>query len=209
MKKLIIFTVFFLATTAHTQTATDSSSSKKALFAKKSWELSLMGSFNGETIDNGDPNVGNAALSISISPAYYLFDGLSLEPEFTTLVKFGQAAGAHYQLLMNIGYTFRTTKSFHPYIKAGYGIGDMVTRYFVGTQGASIGANGVDDFVECINSGIGIKWMVGSNAAIKTELNYRVQQYSTIQYDWYEQSDQNVDISVDHFGILLGMSIIL
>lgn len=209
MKKLILITIFFLSTTAYSQTATDSSSSKNTLFAKKSWELSLMGSFTSESASIEYPYHDNSVLSISISPAYYLFDGLSLEPEFNTLVNFDREGGAHYQLFMNIGYTFRTTKSFHPYIKAGYGIGDMVTRYFEGTHATSVGAEGVDKFVECINTGVGIKWMVGSNAAIKTELNYRTQQYSDTIYDWYEQSEQNINISVRHLGILLGMSIYL
>lgn len=209
MKKLILITVFFAATTAYSQTATDSSSSKNTLFAKKSWELSLMGSFTSESASIEYPYHDNSVLSISISPAYYLFDGLSLEPEFSTLVNFDRTGGAHYQLFMNIGYTFRTTKSFHPYIKAGYGFGDMVTQYFEGTHASPIGAEGVDRFVECINTGVGIKWMVGDNAAIKTELNYRMQQYSGTMYDWYEQSDQNINISVRHLGILLGMSIFL
>lgn len=209
MKKLFLSLLFITSTIANAQTPADSSKSKKTLFSKKSWELSLVGSFNSESVDDDYPGRENATLSISVSPAYYIYDGLSLEPEFTALVKFNVGSSAHYQLLLNIGYTFATTKSFHPYIKAGYGIGDMVTSYFAGTQGSPNGAEGIDEFVQCINAGAGIKWIVGSNAAIKTELNYRVQQYTYTPYYWAGESDGSVDVSINHFGILLGMSIFL
>lgn len=210
MKKLILYFLFFAVTTANAQTTTDSSSNKKTLFAKKSWELSLMGSFTSESVDNGYPDDENSTLSLSISPAYYIYDGLSLEPELIALVKFyGNNQAANYQLLLNVGYTFRTKKSFNPYIKAGYGIGDMTTTYFAGTAASPNGAEDVNEFVQCINSGVGAKWIVGNNAAIKAELNYRVQHYSYIPYNWAEESDGSVDVSISHFGILLGMSIFL
>ncbi len=210
MKKLILYFLFFAVTTANAQTTTDSSSSKKTLFSKKSWELSLMGSFTSQSVDNGYPNEDITELSLCISPAYYIYNGLSLEPEFVALVQFyGSNQSANYQLLLNVGYTFLTTKSFHPYIKSGYGIGDMTTSYFAGTAASPNAAEDINEFVQIINAGVGAKWMVGANAAIKAELNYRVQHYSYIPYNWAEESDGSVDVSISHFGILLGMSIFL
>ncbi|HEY6171916.1 MAG TPA: outer membrane beta-barrel protein [Candidatus Kapabacteria bacterium] len=210
MKKLILSLLLFSSITANAQTTTDSSSSKKTLFRKKSWELSLVGSFSSESVENGYPTDDITTLSFSVSPAYYIYDGLSLEPEFIALVKFyGNNQAANYQLLLNVAYTFRTKESFRPYIKAGYGIGDMTTTYFAGTAASANGAEDINEFVQCINTGVGAKWIVGSNAAIKTELNYRVQQYTYAPFYWAGESNESVDISISHFGILLGMSIFL
>lgn len=214
MKTLFITLVLLVSTIASAKTATDSNAT--TLFSKKSWELSMVGSFTSESVDNGYPNDDKTVLSIAISPAYYIYDGLSLEPEFTTLITISDGTGleADYQLLLNIGYTFRTAKSYYPYIKAGYGIGNIITEHYSGTQATVSGAEDVGEFVQCINSGVGMKWVIGSNAAIKMELNYRRQHYSYIPYDsdsglFGGESDNRVGVTTHRYGVLLGMSIFL
>jgi hypothetical protein len=217
MTKLFLCLLFFACTTVNAQAITDSLRSKNILFSKKSWELSLVGSFNTQSVTREDPVDDLTIITFSVSAARYIFDCFSLEPEFTARLVFadGIGYGADYQLHINAGYTFRTTKLFHPYVKAGYGIGNTASIYYVGTQTSVIGSDEFDDageFVQCINTGAGIKWIIGSNAAIKTELNYRIQHYSYKPYNGglFESGSGNEEsVSIHQLGLLLGMSIFL
>ncbi len=199
MKKLLIALFALSAAIANAQTA-DTLSHKKqnTLFTKGTWELGLTGSFSSvSTVDDED---ARTILSMSISPSYYITDGFFIEPELVFLINsLFEEDDSGYQLLLNAGYTFKTTKSFAPYVKAGYGIGNVMTLQYAGTQGTPLGAVDDDELLSIINAGIGMKWLVGGTAMIKTEINYRNQNHT-------REGSPN-DENLRNIGLLLGLSI--
>ncbi|HEY6170624.1 MAG TPA: hypothetical protein VIX80_00055, partial [Candidatus Kapabacteria bacterium] len=141
MKRFLILMFFITIAASISAQTTSTDTVKKILFAKKSWELSILGSFNSQSVTTYKPVDDLGIFTLSVSAARYIFDCFYLEPEVTMRLVFSDGAGgAEYQLHMNAGYTFRTTKLFHPYVKAGYGIGNTATVYYVGTLTSVIGA---------------------------------------------------------------------
>jgi opacity protein-like surface antigen len=190
MKKLLVLILLTVAGSASAQ------------FTKGSWEMGLMGSISNVDIESYDFHQSQTVFNISVSPAYYVIDGLSLEPEIAFFFNFDNADNPGYQLLLNAGYTFKSTKSFSPYIKAGYGFGNILTINFSGTQSVPTGnTKNEEESLAIVNAGVGIKWLLGGSAAIKTELNYHNQNLSS---ELLNTEDQYRNI-----GLLLGLSVFL
>lgn len=200
MKKitiLILFATVFL-----------SSGTSRGQFTKASWEISLTGGFNSlsESSSSGSSSSDNLSmLSFNISPGYYFIDGLSLEPEIGmfSILSPNSSGKSYFKLVGNVSYTFQTQeKGFAPYIKAGIGTSNGLQ---IGAGNSSLISTFSDNYsaVTILDAGIGIKFLVGKSAAIRTELNYLSQSYK------YSSSySESPTYTLSNIGLVLGLSLI-
>lgn len=172
-----------------------------AQYTKGSWEMTLLGGFNSiSSSRNGGSGDAETYVGVFLSPAYYIIDGLAIEPEIgiTTTLN-GNETGI--KLLANATYTFTSFsegKKIAPYVKAGYGVSNGI-EFQLGGTGTGLIWEVYDEFaVSVLNLGVGAKWLIGKDAAVRTELNYN------------NQSDSNVngDYSLSRVGLLLGVSLL-
>jgi len=204
MKKII---TFVLSLTVVVLFAGES----RAQFTRGSWELTFSAGLNNfsESLNGQSSSSDNITiLSLGVSPGYYIIDGLSFEPEigFQALLSGNSNTTAYHKLVANISYTFYSPgKTFAPYIKAGIGTSnglDFTSGKF--NVAEVVGDN--NSAVTILNAGIGIKSLIGKNAAIRTELNYSKESYS---YTGSSLSGNNADYSMANIGLVVGVSLII
>ena len=183
-----------------------------AQFSKGDVELSLSGSIGSWNVDTKETSAsyGSTEYStqtkfffVSISPGYYLTDGLSIEPEISFMAD--QHDKPAQYVLLNLSYTYmREGYTTAPYVRLGYG---LANSYAVPFANLVIG-NVSDNFdVNVFNAGIGLKFILNPHVILRTEFNYRDQWWSHSYDDYgYSYSEDN---TFSNYGLLVGFSVIL
>lgn len=140
-------------------------------------------------------------LSLGAYGGYYLFDGLSIGPELG--INFSMS-GTTY-LIGNLCYIFNSkSRSFYPYVKAGYGVTDVKSNWDEQT-GLFESLN-----YSLINLGIGIKYLQSSSLAFNIELNYKHISGSESQSDYYYSPYTGTsDIKLQTLSFSFGSSLAL
>jgi hypothetical protein len=150
-KALVILTVFFFFGTLVAA----------AQPAGKKWELGLALSFSSYKF-SGDTE-STTLLNIPLRVGYYVWKGLEIEPEIILTKPKGEDTG--YLLNANFAYNFKTAGSLQPFVLAGVGFGNgfTVAPYVIGDSEFN---------ATVLNFGGGVKYLVGSSAAIRAEYRY-------------------------------------
>ena len=195
-------------------TSNPSNSGKKGIFKKGSMEFTLAGtggSFSESRSGSSSSSSSSSTTLIDISfmPAYYIIDGLSIEPEIglSIIAPSSGTSSTAYSLVGNLAYTFAPSgsSSVAPYVRAGYGISNGVQ---IPTKSGEFLIELNEDSksgystVSILNLGVGIKSVIGGHAAIRTELFYKKQSYS------FSYSGASIDYSDGMIGIQFGISLL-
>lgn len=152
MKKAVIFltlVMFAAATVAMAQP-----------FEKKKWEFSTALSFTSISQSGG---YNQTVLNIPVTVGYFVWRGLEIQPEIM-LTKF-KGSDAAFLVNLNAAYNFPMHKQFVPYVLAGLGLGNGFS--YVGIVN---GDSDVHSFA--LNLGGGVKYLVGTAAALHAEVRY-------------------------------------
>jgi hypothetical protein len=157
-------------------------------FQKNNFEIGFnlgVGSSNYETTVSGHTNSNSTSfLTLSAAPAYYFFNGVALELELgVTSIERSDPA---FFILPNIGYTRLVGDNVGLFAHIGYGASNGVT--IPGSSYMYKQTSGLD--VSVFNFGAGAKYLVGKNAYIKTEVNYRRFAYDIKESYFYADSKQ-------------------
>ena len=150
-------------------------SSRTGIFNKGDWELNFSASIGNLTTTRSSSSSGMYGSSsdsksssmfyvqLGVIPAYFLTDGLSIEPEINVLIQSQEGVDSKPSLsfLANLSYTFNLPeKKFAPFIRIGYGISNSIQIPAV------IGGLGrVSDELEVkiLNAGAGFKFLISQN----------------------------------------------
>ena len=144
---------------------------------------------------------------LSVSPAYYIIDGLSIEPEYNLNAVEGSQPS--HSILLNLSYTyFVEGTKIAPFVHAGYGISN--SQGIPSLPNVMVRVSDKMD-VTILNAGGGLKILVGSGAALRFEVNYR-------SYRWDEEYSNNIyyptytsttkeKYTNSHIGMLVGISL--
>lgn len=139
--------------------------------------------------------------SLNAYGGYYFLDGLSFGPEIGIDLS---NDGAIY-IIGNLSYTFNSSsRSFYPYVKAGYGVTDVSNH-----SGDGKGLFGSLNY-SLLNFGLGVKILQSSNFALIIEVNYKnikgsdsVEQYYPEPYSM--TYDTKIEILTFSFGSALAL----
>jgi opacity protein-like surface antigen len=129
--------------------------------AGKKWELGMSFSYTNYKW-SGDTE-SEYVLNLPIRAGYYVWKGLEIEPEFM-LTKFKDGDTA-YILSANLAYNFKTSGSLRPFVLAGFGFGNGIPVAHLVEGESDINAT-------VINFGAGVKYLIGSTAALRFEYRY-------------------------------------
>ena len=141
-------------------------------------------------------------------PAYYIIDGLSIEPEIVIALvapDSGPSSDA-FSFLGNLAYTFSSPGSYvAEFIRAGYGISNGLQiptgeKPFLFQLNEGSGTS--FSSVSLLHLGVGLKFLIGAHAAIRTELFYLSQSYSS------SSSGFSADSWNGMIGIQFGISLL-
>lgn len=193
-------------------------SSRIGIFKKGNWELNFSASIGNLTSTRSSSSSGMYGSSsdsksssmfyvqLGVIPAYFLTDGLSIEPEINVLIQSQEGVDSKPSLsfLANLSYTFNLPeKKFAPFIRIGYGISNSIQIPAV------IGGLGrVSDELEVniLNAGAGFKFLISRNLLIRTELNFRRCSYgSESSGSFYSMS---YDYSITSISGIFGFSVL-
>jgi hypothetical protein len=194
-------------------------SSRTGIFNKGDWELNFsagIGDLTSSSKSSSTSTYGSYTndnseswffLQLGIIPAYFITEGLSIEPEINLLIqkeedKESQTASS---FLANLSYTFNIPdKNFAPFIRIGYGISNSLQ--FPTTLGDLMKIS--EDFdVTILNAGAGLKVLLSPSVIFRTEINYRRHSYNRESSNGgYNFSSENTLSSIT--GIF-GFSILL
>lgn len=182
-------------------------------FSQGKWELGLSGSVGSIKMESEiksslsssirTSSDSRAYFQLNVSPAYFVIEGLSVEPEIDFL--FVEGGKPAYLFLGNISYSMFLENSFlAPFIRAGYGISNSVVFPF---QPGVINrvSNKLD--VPILNVGAGLKLAVTENVLLRTELNYRSLSYTT-NYSGYNNISSN-KYTYSFITMQIGFSVLL
>lgn len=179
-----------------------------AQFQQGNWELIFsgnLGSLESSTTVMGQTNSQSRTFAnLSISPAYYIVDGLSIEPEFGLLAVEKQTPAQF--ILGNLSYTHRLPQTdIALFLRAGYGVSNSIQ--FPVPGGVAIRIS--EDFdVGVLNIGVGVKYIIKDIVALRSEVNYRNHSWTRESIGFYSPS-YSQENSYKHIGLLLGFSILL
>jgi opacity protein-like surface antigen len=187
-----------------------SGQTQSTIFNQASWELNLTGSLGSISSTSeysysssyynfgGSDSESRSYFQFGIIPAYYLIDGLAIEPEINILTV--EKAKPSYLLIGNLAYTLKVgSDRVFPFIRAGYGI----------TNSLQIPVNGdlsrMSDNMDIgvLNLGAGVKTLLTENILLRTEINYRKFSYSSGD-DFYSYS-----MDVSSVALVFGFSVLL
>lgn len=136
---------------------------------------------------------------LAIAPAYYFIDGLAAELELG--VRAMEGGRPAQSAILNLAFTHQLRGSAVAlFARAGYGMGNSWSiPVFL-----DLGSGRSDEFdISIINLGAGAKFMVGRSAFIRTELNYRIQNYS------HDTDFSESDYTYNTIAVLLGVGLVL
>jgi hypothetical protein len=220
MKRLFfVLTTFLIITSGYAQV---SEKSEPQFYKQGNWEFgfsSNIGSSSTQTkgtsisyysYDNSqhyntyDYTENGIYLNLGVSTGFYIFNGLSIEPEFTIN---SYTEGFSVSILGNLCYTFYLPqKKNFPYVTLGYGLSSGIPSNYDSNPGDQF--ESLD--LKLIDVGAGLKLMYSPGMSFKVEINYRNLSGSNV----YSYSDQNGSISdtseitTSIFSVLLGISIL-
>ncbi len=171
-----------------------------AQFKKGSVELSLLGGF-GSFTESTVPYTRSSSttiINLSIMPGYYILEGLSFEPELgITIIDPENGSGSSgLSGVANLSYTFAfTEKTYAPFVRIGYGISNglqlpAIGSFIVENQGSN------ESSVTIFAAGAGMKFLIGTHAAIRTEIEYRRQSYSNSEGGEYSGSNIGLNFGI-------------
>ncbi len=145
--------------------------------------------------DNGEYSDSWTLLNIPVRFGWFIWKGLQLEPEVIFTVPIGEDKGdSTYFLAGHLVYNFCLKGKLIPFIGGGAGVGNGIP--FLGwVEGSS------NHKTWSIDGLAGVKYLVGSAAAIRAE--YRFMRY-TDKYDseWYSEATKG-----NIHQVLIGLSI--
>jgi opacity protein-like surface antigen len=154
MKKIIAFAVvaIFLASTA---------AMAQPLVTKK-WELSTAISFTSFTLSGATGS--ETVVNIPVRVGYIVWKGLEVEPEIMYTKFKGSTAG--YLISGNVAYNLLQFKhGLVPFVLAGIGFGNGLTYAGVAEGDSDINST-------ALHFGAGVKYVVGTSAALRVEYRY-------------------------------------
>ncbi len=168
-------------------------------FRKGDVELGLnlgFGSQNSESVIAGNSRSSSTTYFVlSAAPAYYLINGLAVELELG--VNAIEKIPPVFFILPNIGYTHAINKNIGLFAHAGYGVANGVPL-----PNSSVLEKQTSDLdVKVLNFGAGVKYLVGQNAFIKAELNYRRYSYDINRSYYYSPGEQKYSLISLNIGI--------
>lgn len=185
----------------------------KYQFSQGKWELSLSGSVGSMKMESEYKSSFSSSIrtnsdsrtyfQLNVSPAYFVIEGLSVEPEIDFLLMEGGKPA--FLFLGNVSYSIFLENSFiAPFVRAGYGISNSVAFPFQPGFISRV-SNKLD--VPILNIGVGLKLAVAENVLIRTELNYRSLSY-TANYSGYNNISSN-KYTYSFITMLFGFSVLL
>ncbi|HYM20221.1 MAG TPA: hypothetical protein VEW28_04360 [Candidatus Kapabacteria bacterium] len=179
---------------------------RKKLFDKGTSELSLLGGGGSitETLSGSSSSFNITTFSLSVTPAYFVTDGLSIEPEIGVSILSGDEikSSTAFSFVGNLSYTFiPKSGSVAPFIRAGAGISNGLT--FPSAFPSIFGGNNDIGSVFILQAGAGLKFLIGTMAAIRMEIYYKRQSYSISS----SYSNTSSDFSDATIGAQLGISV--
>jgi hypothetical protein len=207
MKNLVIIEALLLLIVMQ---VTTSAQDDNNLFHKGRWELNFTGSLGSiaESMDfsseygSYNSSDSHSYFELGIIPAYYLFDGLSIEPEINMMAFEGSQPA--FLFLGNLSYTMKVKNSIvFPYVRAGYGVSNSFQ--FPVNRSLSKMSNSLD--IGVLNLGGGIKVSLSEKVLLRTEVNYRSFSYSHDANSLYYNASS--DYNVSSIALLFGFSILL
>lgn len=207
MKNLVITGTLLLLVLMQ---VTTSAQDENNLFHKGRWELNFTGSLGSiaESMDisseygSFNSSDSHSYFELGVIPAYYLTDGLSIEPEINMMAFEGTQPA--FLFLGNLSYTMYIKNSIvFPYIRAGYGVSNSFQ--FPVNRSISRMSNSLD--IGVLNLGGGIKVSLSEKVLLRTEVNYRSFSYSHDQDSFYYSTSSDYNIS--SLALLFGFSILL
>ena len=204
MKKLVILSMFVLLFVVQIT----SGQTKSTIFKQASWELNFTGSLGSIESQSeysssyyyfrGSDSESRTYFQLGIIPAYYLTDGLAIEPEINLLAV--EKEEPALLLLGNLAYTVNLENSrFYPFIRAGYGITNSVQIPVNGNLSKISG----DMDIGVLNLGAGIKTLLTENILLRTEINFRKFSYSD------EGTGYKYSMNISSIALIFGFSVLL
>lgn len=185
-----------------------------AQFKKGDFEFSLTGALSSMTAENSITSSSTyysssnsnsetrTTAGISFSPAYYIFDNISIEAEIG-LSAVEKMQPSQYMLL-NLSYTylFPETKTAL-FAHAGYGLSNSVAISYMNNS-ISRASDKFD--VKVVNLGAGIKYLISPNVILHSELNYRIHSWT---YEYSDNYNISSDYKISNLSMLIGFSILI
>jgi hypothetical protein len=200
MRRIIfILTMFVIITSGYAQV---NEKSDRHYYKQGDWEFgfsSNIGSISIQTIEPGNYEYteNGIYLNLGVSTGFYLFNGLSIEPELDIN---SCSEGFSLSILGNLCYTlYIPQKNIYPYVKLGYGLSNDPKN------SDDLFAN--IDF-KTINAGAGVKFMYFPGMAFRTEINYRNLNGSNTFYPDTPYS-YTTESTISIISVLLGVSLLL
>ncbi len=138
--------------------------------------------------------------NINVLPAYYIFKGFSIEPQFVFNTVKNQEP--EFNFIGNLSYTIRIKESgFAPYLKLGYGVSNSVH-----SDAGNFGNYNSDEFdIGVFNSAAGLKFLVSKKIALRGELNFKLYSKSLNTVSVGTEYGTN-DMTITNFSFLSGLS---
>lgn len=193
--------------------------SANVIFHKGSWELNFSASIGNLTTSTSSSSSGAYIpysneksssmfyVQLGVIPAYFVSDGLSIEPEVNVLFQSQEGVKNKPSLsfLANLAYNFNLPqKNFSSFIRIGYGISNSLQIPVV-VGGLARVSDDLD--VSVLNAGVGFKFLIAQNLLIRTELNYRRFSYGNDMSSSYYSS--SYDYTLSSISGIFGFSILL
>ena len=177
-----------------------------AQFEKDDWELGMTiaaGSYSETSKSNYDEYYNNANYAaVALMPGYYVTNGFSLEPEFSFYTM--EYSDPTFQLSGNLSYT-----GWIPGQKAAwFARGGIGTGNGVPFPGMNFTLFDTEESIFILNFGAGVKAPISQSVALRTELNYRIYQF-TYHPDYNGYSGSARDHDIRDFSLRIGFSILL
>ena len=189
------------------------------IFKKGDWELNFSASIGNLTSSQTSTNIGTygtftnekstslSYIQLGVIPAYFVTDGLSIEPEINVLIQSQEGVNNKPSLsfLANLAYNFSIPeKKFAPFIRVGYGISNSIPYPSVIGELVRV----TDDLdVGVINAGAGLKFLISEHLLFRTEINFRRFAY-TVE-NRYSGSKYSNDYKLTSISGIFGFSVLL
>lgn len=189
------------------------------IFKAGNWELNFSASIGNLTTSSKSSSSGTYGsysddnstsmfyLQLGVIPAYFVTEGLSIEPEVNVLIQSMENVDSKpsFSFLANLAYNFNLPgKNFAPYIRAGYGISNSL-QIPSGIGGLTRVSDELN--VNILNAGVGLKFLVSQHLLFRTEINYR--RYGYKVKNSYPDYTYIHDYSLTSISGIFGFSVLL
>jgi len=164
----VLFAFLFLYSTINAQ------------FRKDNFEVGISTSLGSLSANNSNPWLANYSTYyftfLSGFAGYYLFDGLSIEPEFGIFAVENNKPSQF--IIGNLSYTkMRKDSPFAFFGKVGFGLSNSVIL----TYAARPVVSNPDNFdTKIVSVGMGVKYLLDYQIALRGEFNYKFQSRSIV-----------------------------